>query len=106
MSPRLLAHLLLLSICFCDVVNGQNELPAAAEVGIQVHKPKDPILLYMKRYLNVRRGLIKRTCELGEVELKNLDSIGEDWLKQEFASLLKVELRGISSNVTDKIRKA
>lgn len=75
--------MLILFLCFYGSVNGQDEFGEEVPLGAQVQKPKDPILFYLKRHLNVRRGLIKRTCELSETDIKNLDSIGEDSIKKE-----------------------
>ena len=83
-NSLLLGQMLLLSFCLYGSVHGQDALPEEAALeGVQVQKPKDPILIYLKRHLNVRRGLIKRTYELSEVDIKNLDAIGEDWIKLE-----------------------
>ena len=83
-NSRLLGQMLLLSFCLYGSVHGQDALPEeAVPEGVQVQKPKDPILIYLKRHLNVRRGLVKRTCELNEVDINNLDAIGEDWIKLE-----------------------
>jgi len=74
---------LLLTFSLYGSLHGQDEFPALVLEAPQVQKPNDPILIYLKRHLNVRRGLIKRTCELSEADIKNLDSIGEDWIKKE-----------------------
>jgi len=84
-STLLSGQLLLLSFCLYGSANGQDEFLQEVPEGQQVQKPNDPILYYLKRHLNVRRGLIKRTCELSEADIKNLDSIGEDWIKKELA---------------------
>ncbi len=80
--PRFV-QMLFLFLCVYGSVNGQDEFLVEAPEGVQVQRPKDPILFYLKRHLNVRRGLIKRTCELSEADIKNLDSFGEDWIKKE-----------------------
>lgn len=76
-------QMLLLFLCVYGSVKGQDEFGEEVPLGAQVQKPKDPILFFLKRHLNVRRGLIKRTCELSEADIKNLDSIGQDWIKKE-----------------------
>jgi len=87
-NSRLLGQMLLLSFCLYGAVHGQDALPVeAAPEGVQVPKPKDPMLIYLKRHLNVQRGLIKRTCNLDEVDINNLDSIGEDWIKLELVKV-------------------
>ena len=70
---------------FAHFVYGQDDLFEAAPAAVQVPRANDPVLVYAKRYLNVRRGLIKRTCELNEDEKKNLDSIEEVWFNKELA---------------------
>jgi len=75
--------MLLLSSCFDSSVHGQDVLPLQAPEGMKVQQPKDPALMYLKRHLNLRRGLIKRVCQLSEIDVKNLDSVGEDWIKLE-----------------------
>ena len=70
---------------FANFVYGQDDVFEAAPVAVQAPRANDPVLVYAKRYLNVRRGLIKRTCELNEDEKKNLDSIEEVWFNQELA---------------------
>ena len=82
-SAPLSVQILFLFLCIFGSANGQDEILVETPEGVQVQKPKDPTLFYLKRHLNVRRGLIKRTCELSETDIKNLDSIGEDWIKKE-----------------------
>ncbi len=87
-QPRnlfLFGLMLFLSSFFDSSVQGQDQLRVKLPEGVKVQPPEEPVLMYLKRHLNVRRGLIKRTCELSEVDVKNLDSIGENWIKRELA---------------------
>lgn len=62
-----------------------QENPVVAAPDVQPPPPKDPILIFSKRYLNVRRGVIKRTCQLSQDEIKGLDAVGDDWIGLELA---------------------
>ena len=84
-QSRNFLRLVLMLFLFSNFVYGQDDLFEAAPAAIQAAQANDPVLVYAKRYLNVRRGLIKRTCELNEDEKKNLDSVGEVWINQELA---------------------
>jgi hypothetical protein len=64
--------------------NGQDNLDVAA-LDVQPPQAKDPVLVFSKRYLNVRRGLIKRSCQLTEDEIKGLDAVEDDWIGRELA---------------------